>query len=87
MSPEQRVALEQALHGSLDAAAAALEDARNWARALGDDALVAVLGGASEAVVEASEGVEGWTACESCGALVIPIVHGTAALECDECGV
>jgi hypothetical protein len=86
MTPlEERVALEQRALEGLWQASGLLEDVVPVLRRLEDAPRVAALLEALEGLWDLTEGVEGWTACESCGRLVVPIVDGAADVECEDC--
>lgn len=70
---------EQRLLAALDAAVEVLFDAEHGLLEPGDIDRVLVL------LEEAREGVDGWTACEGCATVSVPVVEGVAAYLCDDC--
>jgi len=58
--------------------------ALQWDEGYGSEAFE-VLGAAVEGLEGLLEGVEGWTACEDCGEVVVPVVEGVADERCPLC--
>lgn len=84
---EEQVALEQQALEALWEASAAIDEAVSVLRRLEATERLEALLPAARALEEATEGVEGWTACASCERVVIPVVEGIADLECEDCEV
>lgn len=78
-------AAEAVLLEAVAAAEGLLWDAVGVAEAVGGPERLQALRDALGLLREVAEGVDGFTACEECGELSIPVVEGVAAERCDEC--